>query len=229
MVLVCALTGCTIAPGAPEAIATPTSTPTSTSDPALAAEWKAEYVAFVAEYGAEATGTELSEADAHAAAAAAAEKVWTSVTDMYPDAVRPAAQFVAWTETGSIDRQAPLIQCIEAAGISIDEPVAADGSATGIGWSATNEDERVADYACGVSYPHRPVNLPAFLTWVWAYNTYFLRPCLEAHGLPQEPLPDFDVYITGEIGWSVDWGEEWEADLAAQPDPAIAADCRYRQ
>jgi len=226
--LAVALSGCTFTVRGPADVVVTDDATTAADAAALAAEWKTEYEAFVAEYGAEATGTELTEDDARATAAASADKAWALVVEQYPDAVRPAAEFVAWRETGPIDRQSPILQCIDAAGLPIDEGSVAGGGEPAFGWSATSKDERIAEFACSVAYPSRPVNLEVFLTWVWAYNTHFLRPCLEAHGLPQEPLPDIDEYITGSIGWSVDWGEDWEADLAAQPDPAVAADCRYR-
>jgi len=228
--LAVALAGCTFTVRGPDDVVVTETPDTSEADAAaLAAEWAAEYETFVAEYGAEAVGIELTDDDARAAAAAAADRSWQRLQEQFPDAVRPAAQFVAWT-TDTPDPESPLVRCLEDAGIVIDRGTDENGESSGIGWSAEASEQMLAAFVCvDVAYPHRPKNLPVFLDWVWNYNTHFLRPCLEAHGLPQEPIPDHDEYITASIGWAVHWSEDWETDMGAEPDPAVAADCRYRQ
>ena len=150
-----------------------------------------------------------SESEREQALADTADQWWDFVTQLFPEAQRPAAATVEEIEFG--DQGATLGEaldrCLDAAGVS-------RGGVGTLEWVPTTVDDAVAWYICRVEYPTAPepaVN-DAQLGWLYDYLSKFVAPCLEARGSTIPTPPTREAFI---LEWP---NQNWFPSSSAAPD-----------
>lgn len=147
--------------------------------------WDEELAAFLDEHGWYPADEPYSARELEDAYAIEAESRAKVLTAFHPEVVTPAVTLVAR------DDAAALQQCL-----GEDTPLNGWG---GLDRFSDDAGRAVAEYICLTQYPPYP-HVRATdrqITWSYAYNTRYVVPCLEAHGVPQTPAPPLADYIDG--------------------------------
>lgn len=134
------------------------------------------------------------------------DRYWKTITDRYPDAVRPDVAIQQIQDAGNL--AALLRACFRrqgATGVSVssDGTIGVDRSAT-VSTSAQIENQDIALYTCSVEYPRRDL-YDSFLSdsqlgALWDYYVGFLQPCLALSGHELSRAPTRAKFIASYYG-----------------------------
>lgn len=135
-----------------------------------------------------------------------ADEQWARIAEWNPDAIRPDVDFVSWTTRPGADTD--LARCITAVGVTVKESVDADGRVDGMefSYSGDSPDVSVPMFACQrLAHPSPPVDFWDGVDREWRYYRDVVSPCLEAHGVGQRPLPEFELQLELVLRYGVGW------------------------
>ncbi len=172
----------------------------------------------------------LTDAESEAKRVADADAQWQGVLSTYPDAVRPPDPFAGYLSDE--ERKDPLRACLQAAGAALSEGYALDPDAPPtLGWSTSNEAQRIGAYACDQTHPvkiTRPSANDAELGWIYDYMVAFFAPCYEANGIDVSPPPGRDVWVETYPGyvWFPTYSDDPRfRDMTLELETAIRTAC----